>query len=198
LRKVFPTGAIFVNLGLNPPTSNIRNPMSPSKSAKDIGATAGGETKALAPETRRRFLRVSGAGIVGITLGGGSRASATENVVDNDPNYTGLEVSAIDPADSLSVCTGPNTTEWLDVGDDLANGAVLNVAPNSEFELETENTNNDAVDYDTSGDDCLEIDMTAIEAFEEDYDPDANGTFGNPEDCPYIVTDEDGTIGING
>lgn len=144
--------------------------------------------------TRRRFLRVSGAGVTGFALGGASSALAYE---DGDNN--GLQASGIqpvpDPQDpsTYSIFYDAAYTQPITNGADVNNGEDIYVAPNNEsFDLDHESGNDDAVQYDnTENGDSIEVDLSVLDAFEENYDP------TDPAD-DYMITDGPDSIGING
>ncbi len=178
------------------PGADIRHD-SPSESA---GMRPGGTR-----ETRRRFLRTSGAGVVGLAFGNLSRARADEG---DDTTLT-----VVDCESDGSI---PDDQIWIDgvltpVPEDLEDGNDLscydpNDAADSDptvesFEIDSsdsEGSGDPVVDYDWS-EDTLEVDMSVLEEFEELYDPDLGGPGEDPEDYPYNVEDSSGgSIGIDG
>lgn len=199
LKKIFPAGRIFGNLASDFSANHHPHVMSQRKSPKGTRRKAGAGANKLSLETRREFLRLSGAGVAGFVLHKGSSARAADN--------TGLEIVDIDPNNTIYVNGSSQSEGYVFNAGDWIN--VFGTNPDVvDFNIQPVGSGENVVTYDNEDteNEVLEVDFIVdgeviLEQFEEYYDPEMGGTDADSlGDCPFTVTLEDnaGTIGING
>lgn len=172
--------------------------MSQRRTPKGSRRRAVAKTRSLSRQTRRGFLRASGAGVAGFALSNVSSARADNgddtNLVITEPEDGTIWIDPAAPPNQPDPAPAAEDIPYdLNVGD-----VILCDPPQDEpvesFEIET--TQGDTVvEYDSGSadpdDENLEVDLTILDSFEENYDT-------TTTDPPYTIDDGSGSIGING